>query len=351
MSQNLHGTFVSEKINKIRWRPDPFDNAHSFITGSWDNETNHIKLWDFKESPEDADIYPYVVSEYNYDGDVTECRFLSPDLFVSSSTTGSVSLMRINVDEKAVTNISEEIEWKHIHQFKNGEKSSCISFAVYDNDFATVGEDGNIFLLTALRKEPARKIINADSCSIHCVTFLKHSEILTGNLRGHMKIWDLRSSSNTESSSFMMSGEQIAPTCLTFHPTQRHMVVAGDEEGSLTVWDLRHNTYPLNLLSAHSDSVTELQFHPDHPDQLFTSSSSGELWHWMVNKQNRLLINDDEPDSNVWLLGDSIKNKLEVYALMSKLHMPINTLDLNRNRILCGCDNEAIYLISNIKLY
>jgi hypothetical protein len=40
------------------------------------------------------------------------------------------------------------------------------------------------------------------------------------------------------------------------HPTQRHMVLAGGEDGSLTVWDLRHNTFPVTLLSAHSDTGT-----------------------------------------------------------------------------------------------
>lgn len=72
---------------------------------------------------------------------------------------------------------------------------------------------------------------NADSCSLNCVTFIKHNEILTGNLRGLMKIWDLRSPTNEPSNTFMFSSDQVAATCLTVHPTQRHMVVAGDEEG------------------------------------------------------------------------------------------------------------------------
>jgi hypothetical protein len=34
------------------------------------------------------------------------------------------------------------------------------------------------------------------------------------------------------------------------------MVLAGGEDGSLTVWDLRHHTFPVTLLSAHSDTGT-----------------------------------------------------------------------------------------------
>jgi WD40 repeat protein len=43
---------------------------------------------------------------------------------------------------------------------------------------------------------------------------------------------------------------------VTHHPTQRHMVLAGGEDGSITVWDLRQNTFPVTLLSAHSDTGT-----------------------------------------------------------------------------------------------
>lgn len=77
MSYVLHGTFVSEKINKIRWRPEEFNNSHYFITGSVDNDQNSIKLWDFHENQEEDDIYPYLISTYPYNGDVTELKVLT----------------------------------------------------------------------------------------------------------------------------------------------------------------------------------------------------------------------------------------------------------------------------------
>lgn len=64
-----------------------------------------------------------------------------------------------------------------------------------------------------------------------------------------------------------------------------------------------------------------------------------------------MLVNTNDIEQNLWIMGESIKNKLEVYTLMPRLHKPVNTLDLNRNRVLCGCDNEAIYLINNVNVY
>nr|CAD7405277.1 unnamed protein product [Timema poppensis] len=120
----------------------------------------------------------------------------------------------------------------------------------------------------------------ADNSSLHCVCFLKHNEVITGNLRGQMKIWDLKSPSKTAASTFMLSGDQVCASCVVNHPTQCHLVLAGGEDGCLTVWDLRHNTFPVTLLSAHTDTVTELHFHPERPEHLFTCSLSGEFWHW-----------------------------------------------------------------------
>ncbi|KAJ3634208.1 hypothetical protein MTP99_011112 [Tenebrio molitor] len=350
MTHNIHGTFVSEKINKIRWRPDFMNDSHYFITGSWDNYQNSIKLWDFQENEEDAEVYPFPVAECPHKGDVTEAKFLNADTFVTTSSLGSVHLMKIVSEHGIEPVIESKINWEYIHNFPNGEISPCTSFSTYDNDVATVGEDGTINLLNSQNQNVVRKIDNADSCSIHCVTFLKHSEILTGNLRGHLKIFDIRAPKNEPTTTFMLSGTQVSPLCLQHHPTQRHLVVAGDEEGSITIWDLRQNTYPVNLLDAHEGGVAEIRFHPDQPDQLFTCSSAGDVWHWSPKSGGIASVGLGTAE-NVWLASETIKNKLDVFTLMPKLHKPINSLDVNRNKVICGCDNEAIYLINGVNIF
>lgn len=42
MSENIQGTFTSDKISKIRWNRQDFTEANSFITGSWDNNSVNI---------------------------------------------------------------------------------------------------------------------------------------------------------------------------------------------------------------------------------------------------------------------------------------------------------------------
>lgn len=42
MGENIQGTFTSEKISKIRWQHDDFNEAKSFVTGSWDNPVSFL---------------------------------------------------------------------------------------------------------------------------------------------------------------------------------------------------------------------------------------------------------------------------------------------------------------------
>lgn len=44
----MHGTFVGEKINKVRWKPEDLTESDIFLTGSWDNGVRHL-LQNFQE--------------------------------------------------------------------------------------------------------------------------------------------------------------------------------------------------------------------------------------------------------------------------------------------------------------
>lgn len=71
------------------------------------------------------------------------------------------------------------------------------------------------------------------------------------------------------------------------------------------------------------------------------------MWHWASPLKTTLP--GDESDS--FFLAQSTKTNLEVSAIMPKLHKPINSLDVNRNRLVCGCDNEAVYIVNDITLF
>ena len=118
------------------------------------------------------------------------------------------------------------------------------------------------------RKEPIRSYDKADSCSLNSVLFIKNDEIAAANMRGQLKIWDVRSNTNTPTSTCILSNDQVSIGCVAKHPTQQHILCSGSEDGILAFWDLRSQVHPITLLKAHEQSVSEIHFHQQQPDHL-----------------------------------------------------------------------------------
>ncbi|CAB3240128.1 unnamed protein product [Arctia plantaginis] len=346
MPLEVQGKFVSQKINKVRWIPEEYVETKCFFTGSWDDDINTIKVWTLDNPDEDDEVdYPHELSSYPVEGDVTQIKFTDKNKIAVSLSNGVVKVLEISVYDKKLP-LKELFHFKKLHNYGK-EKCSCTSLDTLEGDIATVGEDGNVNILSGRRGEITRTIQEADSCSLHSVCFIKHNEAITGNLRGHMKIWDLRSSENKPAASFLLAGDELAATCIIHHPTQPHIILAGSESGSLAVWDLRMNAFPTSLVNAHTAGVNEMQFHPENPHKLITCSVSGELWEWNMEAMTK---SSKGPDSQLvtWMPLDD-KSSMMVNSLISALHKSINTLHCDKGRILCGADNEAIYLVKNFK--
>lgn len=340
MPLDVQGTFVSQKINKIRWIPEDYVETKHFFTGSWDDDKNSVKVWSFEFINEDEDVeYPKQLSEYKVNGDVTDIKFLDKKSIAVSISSGDVRILEISAYDRQAP-LKEVHIWKSLHNYSS-DKCSCTALDTLEGDIASIGEDGNVNILNSRRGDVTRSIKGADSCSLHAVCFIKLNEVITGNIRGHMKIWDTRSANDKPAAAFLLAGDELAATCITRHPTQPHIILAGSESGAVAVWDLRMNQFPTSLLNAHAAGVTEMQFHPENPNKLLTSSVSGEIWDWNVDMLTKKGLEEYVP------LED--KTTLNVTSLMPALHKPINTLHCDRGRILCGADNEAIYLIKNLK--
>lgn len=118
MSPGIQGTFVSEKVNRVRWVPEEHSESTSFLTGSWDNDVNSIKLWSFEANfEEEGADYPKVVNTFEIDGDVTELKFVDRLNVVTSSSNGFVKLLTLSNYEKS-TPFKETSTWDKLHYYK-----------------------------------------------------------------------------------------------------------------------------------------------------------------------------------------------------------------------------------------
>nr|XP_014086192.1 nucleoporin Nup43 [Bactrocera oleae] len=358
MDTRMNTFFVSEKISKTRWLPDNLQASERFLTGSWDMPSNFVRLWRLQQN-QYADDYnefvPRCSDKQSFNSDITGIEFITTDLAVVSSCDGRITVLEIKCaveDDILQQNAQSEV----LHKFAaSGDAAPCVAVSVFEREIATVGEDGRLNLISANDVKKIRRTLEADSIALTAVKYVNPHEVLTANRMGVIRMFDTRATDEEVAvTAFMTSCEdERRPnyvSALTSHPTQPHIVLAGSEEGSITVWDLRQPGYPASYLSAHTSAITEIGFHHREPSKLFTASECGELWLWQ-QQSDIGMTNMEKPvaeNVNPWLNGERAKNRINVTCLISNLRKPINTLDASGSKLICGSDSEAIYLIDNI---
>lgn len=78
---------------------------------------------------------------------------------MASFSNGCVKLFKIVVDVTGGTyRIDEACSWDKLHSLPYDTVASCNSFALYDSDVASVGEDGRLNLLCVKQKSIVRVI-------------------------------------------------------------------------------------------------------------------------------------------------------------------------------------------------
>lgn len=180
----VNGTFLSEKISKIRWIPEQYTAPDSFVTGSWDFQPNSVKVWklisgtsEYASGDDMADeSVPKCTAELPVNGDVTGLQFVDADHIVVGSTDGQVTV--VNIDRNlARQNLRERVNFGVIHRFDNQVAAACNALATYEHQVATVGEDGRLNVLAINQKRLFRSFDAADSCSLTCVAFVSDKEV------------------------------------------------------------------------------------------------------------------------------------------------------------------------------
>lgn len=308
----INNSFVSEKISRIRFLQENLNETNKFITGSWDSRKNYLRLYAIT-SNEDEEFSPVCLAKHQTKADVTGLELLGADHIFVSSSDGNLALFQLSPDRD---NLREVAAFPGLHKFQDGSEAACTGISIFEENVASVGEDGSLNIVSAAAKTLIKALSSVDSCSLTCVAFVNHKEVLTGNRMGIIKVFDIRTDEQQPTVSMAVSCEDDkksnALMSLASHPTQNHIILCGSEEGSLSVFDLRQPLFPASYLMAHSSAICEIAFHRTEPSKLFTASENGELWQW-----NTMPTYDLQTDGgNPWLaLSERAKNKINVSGL------------------------------------
>ncbi|KFW12095.1 Nucleoporin Nup43, partial [Fulmarus glacialis] len=304
---------------------------------------------------------PQLLCDIRHNGDVMDMQFLDQERIVVASSTGTVTVFRHHQNNQT---LSANQRWEKAHYHVDQDTScggaACTGVICNNPEIVTVGEDGRINLFRADQKDAVRTIDNADSSTLHAVTFLRTTEILTVNSIGQLKIWDLRQQRNEPSQIFSLTGDRVPLHCVDRHPNQQHIVATGGQDGMLSIWDIRQGTMPVSLLNAHEAEMWEVHFHPSNPDHLFTCSEDGSLWHWDtstdVSEKPSFLHQGGRSTTyfshntinqsvvSAWLSNDPTKDRMEITNLIPNQTLSVNSLDILGPCLVYGTDAEAIYV-------
>ncbi|XP_025900192.1 nucleoporin Nup43 [Nothoprocta perdicaria] len=367
--EDVCAKFVSQKVSKARWRPPPaaaLRPPDCFATGSWDNEDNRISIWSVGDLGSvglngEYQGEPQLLCDIRHNGDVMDMQFLDQERIVVASSTGDVTIFRHHQNNQTLS-ANQRWEKAHYHVDRGAAcgGAACTGVICNNPEIVTVGEDGRINFFRADQKDAVRTIDNADSSTLHAVTFLRTTEILTVNSIGQLKIWDLRQQRNEPSQIFSLTGDRVPLHCVDRHPNQQHIVATGGQDGVLSIWDIRQGTMPVSLLNAHEAEMWEVHFHPSNPDHLFTCSEDGSLWHWdtstSVSEKPSFLHQGGKSSTffahntinqsvvSAWLSNDPTKDRMEITNLIPNQTLSVNSLDVLGPCLVYGTDAEAIYV-------
>lgn len=363
----ISAKYISQKISKTRWRPvsaASLQQPEVFATGSWDNENNKVSIWSVGDRggstlDGDLDEEPQLLCDSQHNGDVMDLQFLDQDRLVSASSSGAVSIFKLQSDCQA---LSLAHVWERAHRC-SCDNAPCTAIVCRSPEIVSVGEDGRVILYKADQAEVTRVIENADSSTIHAVTFLRTTEVLTVNSIGQLKMWDFRQQSDSPAQILSLTGDRVPLHCVDKHPNQQHIVATGGQDGMLCIWDVRQGNTPFSLTEAHSAEMWEVHFHPSNPNHLFTCSEDGSLLHWestsgsdvstllqkgwnsrVVSQSALSLAGDNDSAVSAWLAGDSSKSRLEATHMLPSQTLSVNSLDVLEQCLVCGTDGEALYI-------
>lgn len=296
---------------------------------------------------EDGNEYiPKTTAKLQYRANITGLEFLDFNNLAMTDSDGNLNLIYINRDRDE-DNLRNNFTFKDLHKF------SCSGVSTLDDEYlATCGEDGKINLISCSNQKVVRS--TRESSAISCCSFVSQKELVTGNNMGVLKIYDLVGTSEKPSATLTTACEddkrcnRVSSLC--FHPTQIHIILAGTEEGSITVFDLRQPSTPASYLSAHTEVINELNFHRSEPAKLFSCAETGDLWQWHQNTfpsiEGFTTVNAD--NEVPWLNGERAKSNITVTALVNGNGMGINSFDSFKNKVIAAGDNEAVYLVEQL---
>ncbi|KAF9173909.1 Nucleoporin Nup43 [Mortierella sp. AD011] len=342
---------VPRKVSKIRWLEGsvfPQKDLHFATALHLDGKADTLAIWNCENQrqfeitrAEDvkAGFNPKQLAEISHRGEVLDMRVIDDQepLLVTASSLGEINLYKSKIQANSST--LQHVATHRHHGFPNLGVAGATSLSIRPqalNEIASVGEDSRLVLIGSDNIQKTLQRSDRVSSGLSAVCWRSSSSIAVATKSGQVRLFDRRDISKSVSP-VLQDPRQLDPlTCIAQHPTDVHKLTTGNDEGALSIWDVRNMSKPeVKAIKVHNSIVWEVMFHPNQPDKLISSSQDGTLatvnWKQALNEYvSDATGTKDECIATYW---SSITNVLSV-----------NSIDYHNraNILLAGADSGGI---------
>ncbi|KAG0296482.1 Nucleoporin Nup43 [Dissophora globulifera] len=342
---------TSRKVSKVRWLERstfPEKDLHFATALHLDGKANTIAIWScqnqrqfeiVKAEDVKSKFNPTQLAEAPHRGEVLDMRVVEgqDSLLVTASSLGEISLYKAKVREGSGSSLENVARHRH-HGFPNLGVAEATSVSVRPqalNEIASVGEDSRLVLMGTENIQKTLQRSDYVGAGLTAVCWRSSSSLAVATKIGQVRVFDRRDIAKCVAT--MQDPQQLHPlTCIAQHPVEVHRLATGNDDGAISIWDVRNMSQPeVKSVKIHNSVVWEVMFHPNQPHNLISCSQDGTLatvnWKQAVNEH--MSDAKDASDKHVATYWASIRNVLSV-----------NSVDYHNraNVMIAGSDSGGI---------
>ncbi|KAL6452394.1 HAT2 Histone acetyltransferase type B subunit 2 [Candida maltosa Xu316] len=253
------------------------------------NENIKISKLDFNPEKEELELStssvnkPKVLQKFNHLGDVNKVKYMpqKPNIIASANNLGDLVIYERTRHKSFKNTILDDTDLSKI-QIKLSNKfipSTADIFAIDWNQnregLLLSGDMNGIINLYDVTKYESQlmnetKYWENNTVGINDIEWFPTHDSLFGTAddNGNVKIYDTR---KQEEVSKISIGE--AANSIAINPGYATGFATGDSSGIIKTWDLRNLDTPIGEIHSHTDSITQLKWHPKIHSVLGSSST------------------------------------------------------------------------------
>ncbi|KAK4503066.1 hypothetical protein PRZ48_006493 [Zasmidium cellare] len=256
-AKHLHSSFnkVRHPVNVVKWTPE----GRRLLTGSTSGE---FTLWN-------GTGFNFETIMQAHDSAVRVVQYAHNDEWlISADQDGFVKYWQTNFNNvKAIQAHEDPVR--------------DLSFAPNDTKFVTASDDATLKIFDFASGEEESQL-TGHQWDAKCVDWHPSKGLLVSGSKDHqVKLWDPR----TGRCLTTLQGHKNTVNMTKFEPNRGSLLASCARDNTVRIFDI-HMMRDVFLLKGHDKEINSIVWHPIHSNYLTSGSSSGEMFHYLLDEQN-----------------------------------------------------------------